>query len=435
MSAGNKVLRDIVTDLEAVLNKCGVMYHVFYRTKSEMSIKNKLEKKSEEYRKANKKMQDLLALRITLYFTDDVELVHNYLKSQSNFDSESVDEAEVDKFCPKRLNLIMRVPNNLQQDMKAAIKETGYEDLIDNTYEVQIRTILSEGWHEVEHDLRYKCKEEWNEFKEESRLLNGIYATLESSEWSMLTLFDRLSYSQYKNKVWNSMLRNKMRVRFADKGLSEELCKYLSNNNKTAKLLYRANRTKILKLVMEKGFAYPLTYDTVLHLYICPIDRTGAHLKGLFVYFIFRDRHVVSPVEIRNDAARKVRVGVAVLIHQVIDQVERLELVVRIVVPVVMVSIEIPHGHLAVLLVMELALGLILFCLLLEDGVPTVNLVECLVKQFLLHLAIEPVLFRNLVLVSHLYAQDTGKQVGSVTGLGHCRLHICWILSVRNYLV
>ena len=39
MSAGNKVLRDIVTDLEAVLNKCGVMYHVFYRTKSEMSIK------------------------------------------------------------------------------------------------------------------------------------------------------------------------------------------------------------------------------------------------------------------------------------------------------------------------------------------------------------------------------------------------------------
>lgn len=53
------------------------------------------------------------------------------------------------------------------------------------------------------------------------------------------------------------MLRNKMRVRFADKGLSEELCKYLSNNNKTAKLLYRANRTKILKLVMEKRLCIP----------------------------------------------------------------------------------------------------------------------------------------------------------------------------------
>lgn len=266
MSAGNKVLRDIVTDLESVLNKCGIMYHVFYRTKSIMSIKNKLEKKAEEYRRKNKKMQDLLALRITLYFTDDVEIVHNYLRSQSNFDSESVDEAEVDKFCPKRLNLVMRVPERLQQDMNAARKESDYEDLIDDTYEVQIRTILSEGWHEVEHDLRYKCKEEWDEFKEESRLLNGIYATLENSEWSMLTLFDRLSYSQYKNKAWSSMLRNKMRVRFADKGLSEDLCNYLLDNNDTAKLLYRANRTEILKLVMDKNFSYPLTYDTVLHL-------------------------------------------------------------------------------------------------------------------------------------------------------------------------
>lgn len=62
------------------------------------------------------------------------------------------------------------------------------------------------------------------------------------------------------------MLRNKMRVRFADKSLSEKLCQYLSNNNATAKLLYRANRTTILKLVMEKNFSYPLTYDTVLHL-------------------------------------------------------------------------------------------------------------------------------------------------------------------------
>lgn len=266
MIAGNKVLRDIVTDLESVLNKCGIMYHVFYRTKSTMSIKNKLKKKAEEYLRQNKKMQDLLALRITLYFTDDVEIVHNYLRSQSDFDSESVDEAEVDRFCPKRLNLVMRVPDKLQQDMNAARKESGYEAFIDNTYEVQIRTILSEGWHEVEHDLRYKCKEDWDEFKEESRLLNGIYATLENSEWSMLTLFDRLSHSQYKNKAWNSMLRNKMRVRFTDNGLSEELCNYLSDNNDTAKSLYRANRTKILKLVMEKNFSYPLTYDTVLHL-------------------------------------------------------------------------------------------------------------------------------------------------------------------------
>lgn len=254
MSAGNKILKDIVAELESVLNKCGVMYHIFYRAKSASSIKNKLDKKSKEYKEKSKKMQDLLALRITLYFTDDVNLIHNYLKNQSNFDSESVDESEVDKFCPKRLNLVMRIPDKFSQDMRVAIKETGYEDLIDETYEIQIRTILSEGWHEVEHDLRYKCKEEWNNFQEESRLLNGIYATLESSEWAMLTLFEKLSYSQYKNGDWNSMLRNKMRIRFASSGLSEELYTHLSNNRKIAKQIFRTDRSKILKSIMEKSF-------------------------------------------------------------------------------------------------------------------------------------------------------------------------------------
>lgn len=265
MSAGNKVLKDIVTDLEDTLNRCGVMYHIFYRVKSKMSMDRKMTNKGSTYNANGKKMQDLLALRITLYFTDDVELIYNYLKKQPNFVEESRDKVEIDKFCPKRLNLVMRVPQTNKKDMIAAIQETDYEQLIDDTYEIQIRTILSEGWHEVEHDLRYKCLEEWNDFKDESRLLNGIYATLENSEWAMLTLFDRLSYTQYKNKAWNSMLRNKMRIRFHDKNLSDDIQMYLTEHNETAKQLFRADRLNVLKEIMDKKFSYPLTYDTVLH--------------------------------------------------------------------------------------------------------------------------------------------------------------------------
>ena len=92
-----------------------------------------------------------------------------------------------------------------------------------------------------------------------------------------------------------------------------------------------------------------------------------------------------------------------------------------------MVSVEITHGKLAVFFVMELTFGLVLFGFFLEDGVPAVNPVECLVKQVLLRLAIDTVLFRNLVLVFHLYAQNALKQVGSVAGLGCCCLHISWI--------
>ena len=82
MSAGNKVLKDIVTDLEETLNRCGIMYHIFYRVKSKMSMDRKMINKGSTYNANGKKMQDLLALRITLYFTDDVELIYNYLKNQ-----------------------------------------------------------------------------------------------------------------------------------------------------------------------------------------------------------------------------------------------------------------------------------------------------------------------------------------------------------------
>lgn len=266
MNAAEHIIKEIENRLKDNLSHCGFMFHIFSRVKSTESINIKLSKKAELYRQEGKKMQDFLALRITLYFSDDVEIVHQYLKSMPNFLDESVDTAEVDRFCPKRLNLILRVPEKFKQEMNLAISQTKYKDLIDDTYEIQIRTILSEGWHEVEHDLRYKCKEEWEDFNEESRLLNGIYATLESAEWSMLTLFDRLAYSHYKKENWNCMMRNKMRIRFADKSLSEETINYLNENKAVAKSLFRVNRSNVMKLMMEKGFRFPLTYDTMLHL-------------------------------------------------------------------------------------------------------------------------------------------------------------------------
>ena len=112
MSAGEFVLKNIVDDLHDKLSQSGIMYRIFSRVKSTESINKKMGKKADKYRCENKKLQDLLALRITLYFTDDVEIVHKFLKSCSNYVDEAVDEKEVDTFKPTRLNLIMRVPNN-----------------------------------------------------------------------------------------------------------------------------------------------------------------------------------------------------------------------------------------------------------------------------------------------------------------------------------
>ena len=76
---------------------------------------------------------------------------------------------------------------------------------------------------------------------------------------------------------------------------------------------------------------------------------------------------------------------------------------------------------------MELTFGLVLFGFFLEDGVPAVNLVECLVKQVLLRLAIDTVLFRNLVLVFSLVRSECLE-----AGRERCRP---WVLLSFAYLL
>ncbi len=273
------ILDSIIEQMEADLMRCGFMYHIFGRAKSERSIKEKMEKKCEGYRHDGKKMQDLLALRITLYFSDDVEILHQYLMKHPFFLDETIDSDDDRTFCPKRLNMVIRVPENWQRDLQDYYQRTYPEwaDLMDTTCEIQIRTILSEGWHEVEHDLRYKCQEDWAEFKDESRLLNGIFATLESSEWSMLTLFDKMAYSFYKKRIWTNMLRNKMRLRFYDKGLSEDVDRYLTEHPTVGKSLYKVRRKKVMDFVLNNDFQFPLKYDTVMHL----LNRVDVQDAGL----------------------------------------------------------------------------------------------------------------------------------------------------------
>lgn len=52
-------------------------------------------------------------------------------------------------------------------------KDSDYA-LTDATYEIQFRTTLSEGWHEIDHALRYKCKTDWDKHEDEERAFNGI---------------------------------------------------------------------------------------------------------------------------------------------------------------------------------------------------------------------------------------------------------------------
>lgn len=255
-----QILYKIVNSINTKLDSVGIFNRVFARIKTKSSIIKKLTKKEEEYKRLNKKMQDLFGIRVTLYFADDediaIELVKNLFVELP--ESHNIDELSKDQFKPIKKNLVFRIPDEL--------KETSNlfdHDLIDSTFEVQFRTIFSEGWHEVEHDMRYKCLPDWSNEDVLYRQLNGLLAVLETSDWAMLKIFDELSYKKYKLRQWNSFFRNLVRIRFEDEGFSEEIVGYLNSNPNIARELLKKDRTTIMKGLINLRSKLPLKMDNV----------------------------------------------------------------------------------------------------------------------------------------------------------------------------
>lgn len=242
------------------LDKCGLMYRLFSRVKSPESIKNKIKKK--EYKKHNKKITDIIGIRITLYFKDDVDLVYNILKDKSNFDHESTDSYSIEEFKPIRCNLTFNMVEDHLKEAQSIISTD--LDVVDTKYEIQIRTVLSEGWHEVEHDLRYKCKEDWNGHDDLNRNLNGIFATLETSEFSMLQMFDNLAYRHYKENKIVPLIKTKYRVRLKNEIINEGLKDLIIKDKKLLKKIFRVNRKKFFSNFLNSNITIPLTLENLI---------------------------------------------------------------------------------------------------------------------------------------------------------------------------
>lgn len=255
----NSVLNDILKKISTKLNDIGIMYRIFGRVKDKKSLEFKLSNDSDYG--INKKLQDLIGIRVVLYFNDDIPVTHSIISSIYNeiSNSNSIDNHSEDKFKASRYNVVYSVNDNLCN----LISMEGLTNKVDNTFELQIRTIFSEGWHEIDHDFRYKCKNDWIDSNSHSRLLNGLFASLENSEWAMLQIFDDLSYKHYKSNQISEMLRHKLRLRFASNSLNNNLIEILKDEN-LAKKFFRIDRTELLIEMCNKEFYYPLTLDNIL---------------------------------------------------------------------------------------------------------------------------------------------------------------------------
>lgn len=258
------IARRIAQGLSAKLDSCGIMYRLFWRGKSTTSLAHKMQIKGEKYRSGINKIQDMIGLRIVVYFSDDVDVL-NYFLNDKRVVSRSVDEPDSCTFKPQRLNLTSMLPVDLIDDFRATLPNE-YAEYIDNTYEIQIRTIFSEGWHEVEHDMRYKCKEEWIGHEDLSRQLNGVIASLEMAEWSMQTIFANMAQRNFAEKNYTAMIRNQLRLRVKGNGLSKRLTEYLTKHPESVKAIMNIDRVVFLLALLYHDKHIELTYDNLLHL-------------------------------------------------------------------------------------------------------------------------------------------------------------------------
>ncbi len=257
------VAKKLQDEIQSGLDRLGLLCRVFSRAKSASSLNKKIEREPGKYSLDGKKIQDVFGVRVALYFPDDQPVAVQLLQKLFNYDaaSSAIDNPSGSVFSATRCNLIFELPEKLVEQSTVF----DYFDCLDKTFEVQVRTILSEGWHEVEHDLRYKCQSDWDQYKDLDRALNGIYASLETSDWSMMKVFESLAYRHYKASEWSQMIRTKFRLRL-EGGLSEHILDALKLYPAVGKKIFRVDRGDLLQSIANTKLQMPVTPDNIVYL-------------------------------------------------------------------------------------------------------------------------------------------------------------------------
>lgn len=261
------IQRNIESEIKRDLDRLAIHYRLHSRIKESDSLKEKIETKGDGYYSPDgKKIQDIIGFRITTYFIDDVKLLWDYFYKRPNRVDDEYDKATADIFKPLRKNLICRMNSENSEVFGESKAIEPILNLVDNTYEIQFRTTLSEGWHEVDHALRYKCKSDWEPYPEEDRMLNGVFASLETSDRALKALFEDLSYNHYKLKNWEAMLRMKFRLNFDKKALNQSITDLLTQDNEVAKKIFRYNRNELLHKIANSGLYLPISFNNIVYL-------------------------------------------------------------------------------------------------------------------------------------------------------------------------
>lgn len=266
----NNVRMSLLNTLVTKLNNAGIYFNSTSRIKSESSLLHKLETGKYSMQEGGRKIQDIIGIRINLFYLEDMDICEKILEETFLLDNWSKTKNEENKFEAQKCNGVFRIPSKYLRNIPASV----WNKPFDQTFEVQLRTVLFEGWHEIEHEMRYKYKlgsdsketDLWTGHEDLSRVMNSIIANLELCDWSIMQIFNSIHDSQYKEKNWENAIRSKYRLRITQDPLKPELREYLDNNPDIVAQFHTVSKRELVEILLNKKYHKELTPDRVIYL-------------------------------------------------------------------------------------------------------------------------------------------------------------------------
>ncbi len=257
---------DLLSIIEEKLKRAGFYYRIAYRVKAVDSTVDKLIFK--DYGRPgteneDKKMQDLIGIRIMLYFADDVDICRDLLDTLFVEPGvwETTESSEYE-FRAMKVNGVFKLPSYLSK----TIVNPMLSEYMDDTFEIQVRTNSFENWHEIEHDLRYKGSAfgEGNEVL--ARKMNSILATFELCDDSVVKVLEDLGHQHYKSRKWGNMIRCHYRLKLDSEPIHPLIKQVFDEDIELAKQFFKFKRRFVISQLWsntaEKGTA--LTINNIV---------------------------------------------------------------------------------------------------------------------------------------------------------------------------
>lgn len=144
-------LHQLIKDL---LSSSDIKYHfIESRAKSLISFTEKLDRPEKDYINPLVQIQDLIGLRIVVYYADDVARVGELIRKEFRVIEQEVahqqESYSVDTFGYLSLHYITQLS-------KTRCNLVEWNVIKDLSFEIQVRTVLQHSWAAVSHALQYK---------------------------------------------------------------------------------------------------------------------------------------------------------------------------------------------------------------------------------------------------------------------------------------